>query len=613
MSDTFANATLAWLITYAMHSTVLLGGAWLFTRSRRAVPAVADVVWKTALVGAILSATTQVVFDRRPAGSMALATTERPVGVGAESDGVVPVSPSAAIEHEVLESSSSALNVPAFNPERTSTLGREQVFGWLTLAWLAMAFVALAWYTGRRLILVGRLGDRRTIVDGPLPTTLAELRLATGATVPLRLTASATISSPVALHGEICLPEVALVELDAAQQRAMLAHELAHIERRDPEWLVLTCVVERLFFFQPLNRLARIGIQDSAELLADDWAVRQSGGVPLAKALVKVAEWMQASPLGVPVAGFAEERSQLTRRVTRLLETEPGVQSSRRVRAAATMAAVLLLCVTAAFAPGVQAIGPTESRMPESRLQELRALESSSAEPPTLGRGDEAPRIDTAIVRAVIARLSDENAEVRQAAANALGRMGHPMAIEPLVQALDDADREVKRAALFALGNFERAPVPVAPIRKVLLSDDADSRAHAVRMLGELRDRASIPAISRLVLDASADVRQSALHTLNELEALIADELLATALADRSADVRLAAVHFAGERQILSAVPALARMLDDRSSEVREMAAHGLTEMRTETAHNALRRALTHKDPNVRRVAVEYFGELVDK
>src|SRR5690606_21235904 len=98
---------------------------------------------------------------------------------------------------------------------------------------------------------VGRLGDRRMVNDGPLTSMLSALRRATGATVPLRLTASASISSPVALHGEICLPEVALVDLDAAQQRAMLAHELAHIERRDPEWLVLACLVERVFFFQP--------------------------------------------------------------------------------------------------------------------------------------------------------------------------------------------------------------------------------------------------------------------------------------------------------------------------------------------------------------------------
>lgn len=610
MSDTSSAVMFAWLLTYAVHSTVLLGGAWFLTRSRRVAPAVAEVVWKTALVGAVLSATTQIALDRRPAGSVALAAASLPGGSGTRAEDVGTFAPTFTSAQDMIDPPQHTATAPTRGTAVAEMIPRDRVFAWLGLAWAAIALVALAWYAGRRLILVGRLGDRRTVVDGPLTAMLTELRAATGANVPLRLTASSSISSPVALRGEICLPEVALVDLDPAQQRAMLAHELAHIERRDPEWLVLACLVERAFFFQPLNRLARVGIQDSAELLADEWAVQQSGGVPLAKALVKVAEWMQASPLGVPVAGFAEERSQLTRRVTRLLDGTSGAASSRRARPAAIAAAGLLLCVTAAFAPGVQAIGRSDSA---SAMSQSAAHEVPMPHPEVSVGQDDASRVDTAIVRAVMARLSDEDAEVRRAAADALGRIGHPMAIDALVRALDDEDREVKRAALFALGNFERAPVPLAPIRKVLASDDADTRAQAVRMLGTMRDRASIPTISRLVLDTSDDVRQSALHALNELEAPIADDLLATALADRSSDVRLAAAMLAGERQVLSAVPALARMLDDRSSDVRQMAAQGLTEMRTETAHNALRRALTHKDPNVRRVAVDYFGEMADK
>ena len=37
----------------------------------------------------------------------------------------------------------------------------------------------------------------------------------------------------------------------------MLAHEIAHLVRRDPQWLVLARAIEMVFFFQPLNRLAR--------------------------------------------------------------------------------------------------------------------------------------------------------------------------------------------------------------------------------------------------------------------------------------------------------------------------------------------------------------------
>ena len=37
----------------------------------------------------------------------------------------------------------------------------------------------------------------------------------------------------------------------------MLAHELAHLARRDPLWLAFASVVERVFWIQPLNRIAR--------------------------------------------------------------------------------------------------------------------------------------------------------------------------------------------------------------------------------------------------------------------------------------------------------------------------------------------------------------------
>ena len=36
---TLASSVLAWLLTYLIHSTVLLGVAWLVTRTRRLEPA----------------------------------------------------------------------------------------------------------------------------------------------------------------------------------------------------------------------------------------------------------------------------------------------------------------------------------------------------------------------------------------------------------------------------------------------------------------------------------------------------------------------------------------------------------------------------------------------
>jgi HEAT repeat protein/beta-lactamase regulating signal transducer with metallopeptidase domain len=612
-----------WLLTYAVHSTVLLAAAWLVLRFSTASPAARSVVWKAAMLGGLVTATIQASFDIRPAGTIVLGAV---------------VSESGANPQEALSQASPAsrpalvdgAEPPAFQQEATwQTPANEPavqpaavpVATVLTVGWLVLALLLVMWYAGRHLVLVGRLGDRRAVTDPDWTGLLALLHNQAGFRRQVQLTASQAITSPVALgSSEICLPLAALDELEPAQRRAMLAHELAHLMRRDPQWLVLACVIERLFFFQPLNRLARRGIQESAEYLADEWAARRSGGVPLARCLVKVAEWLEASPLGVPVAGMAEQRSQLSARVARLLERGDAPPSRGRVAVACSVAG---LVATALFAPGVA--GLTHSGVKEPGAAPGASLVAAAG--------------DTAVVRALIARLRDENAEVRQAAADALGRIGDPLAIPALVASLDDPEAEVRRSALDALSQFERG-VPAAPIRALLTFGDAEVRARAASMLGQMRDRSSVGAIGRLVQDSDADVRREAIHALaeirdpagtpavaaalqdadadvrrhaveamNELGGTIPDATLTGLLQDRSADVRQEAVMHASERRVVSMAPQLIRMLDDLSPDVREEAAEALTELRTAESHAALRRALEHSDPDVRRIAVEYFGE----
>src|SRR5436189_4271057 len=132
----------------------------------------------------------------------------------------------------------------------------------------------------------------------------------------------------------------------------MLAHELAHLARRDSLWLAGASLIERCFFFQPLNRLARRELETTAEYLSDEWATRKTGSaVALAKCLARVAEWIQASPLGVPVAGLAERRSLLVSRISRLLEGRRVSSPASRLGWAA--AALLGVMATIAAAPRV--------------------------------------------------------------------------------------------------------------------------------------------------------------------------------------------------------------------------------------------------------------------
>src|SRR3989475_10391008 len=59
MSASLASSLLAWLLTYLIHSSVLLGVAWLVTRRRRLEPAASDLLWKVALLPSLVTRTIQ--------------------------------------------------------------------------------------------------------------------------------------------------------------------------------------------------------------------------------------------------------------------------------------------------------------------------------------------------------------------------------------------------------------------------------------------------------------------------------------------------------------------------------------------------------------------------
>ncbi|HMI47907.1 MAG TPA: hypothetical protein VK481_04490, partial [Gemmatimonadaceae bacterium] len=70
MTGTSSSTALAWLLTYAIHSTVLLSRAWVLVRVRRWSPGGSELLWKSAILGGILTASAQLWLDVRPAGTV---------------------------------------------------------------------------------------------------------------------------------------------------------------------------------------------------------------------------------------------------------------------------------------------------------------------------------------------------------------------------------------------------------------------------------------------------------------------------------------------------------------------------------------------------------------
>ncbi|HEX6367662.1 MAG TPA: HEAT repeat domain-containing protein [Longimicrobium sp.] len=382
MSETALRAA-AWLLTYAVHSTLLLSAAALLARRVRG-EAWRETLWKAALVGGIVTATaqTQSGYDP-PAGTWRIrSTVDLTVAVAAD-EAAAPVQPPAPVQTpadaaprsaSTESTASSGTATPAAasstaSPDRTTSgvsfsirpLIDLAIAAWAVIA--ALLIVRIAWRQGR---LWAMLRGRRPVTDPAVLGMMAGLRRNAGLWRAVRLTTCDATPTPLALvGGEVCVPPRFLVDLDPEQQRSALAHELAHLARRDPAWHFAVAVIEAVFFFQPLNRLARLRLRESAEFLCDEWAARQTGSpLGLARCLAEVASWVAPGRAPIPAGtmAMAEGGSPLVQRVQRLTAWRGGSrQGSGMMRTGA--AAVLVLAVAFA-APAVASSGERRTKAP---------------------------------------------------------------------------------------------------------------------------------------------------------------------------------------------------------------------------------------------------------
>ncbi|TFG88081.1 MAG: M56 family metallopeptidase, partial [Hyphomicrobiales bacterium] len=149
----------------------------------------------------------------------------------------------------------------------------------VTLWLLGVLFLALRFSGG--MLYLQRLKYRQNRpLPPPWPQRLQELAARAGLQKPLQMLESLRLQTPVViglLKPVLLLPAGLVSGLPADEVEALLAHELAHVLRRDYLVNVLQNLVEILYFFHPGVRWISAGVRQEREHCCDDFAVALCG------------------------------------------------------------------------------------------------------------------------------------------------------------------------------------------------------------------------------------------------------------------------------------------------------------------------------------------------
>lgn len=330
-------------------------------------------------------------------------------------------------------------------------------------AWAVLALVALTALGISYARAVKSLGNRvRVPAEHHANCTLRALC----ETVDIRhvpyLSRSSDINSPVCLpRREICLPDWAFEDMDEKALDSLIAHELAHMLRRDPLMMIVTQTLSRIFFFQPLFTLARKRLEDNAELAADQWAATHlSTARAVATALYtcaqKITETRQIQ-WGLAMAG---DKSILKQRVERLLKADGASFNTagrlKRGGVAALLLAAVVSLPSIEFATAMTAAHPHDEMSEREIERMVRRLERDTLRrvrplAPNFRPLDPRAIEEMEMAAEEIERVAEEAARAAEAAAE--------IAVETSVQAAVDMIESADfQAVIDAATNFPTHP-----------------------------------------------------------------------------------------------------------------------------------------------------------
>ena len=258
----------------------------------------------------------------------------------------------------------------------------------------------------------------------------------------VRLLASDEVNSPLSWGWR---RPVILIDSDTlgqpADAEAILAHEAAHVARRDWPVLILSRLAAALFWFNPLVwKLEREAVQQ-AEEAADIEATERVEPARYAETLLS---WAQVDPL-LPANSIAPSASALGRRVKAVLDRR---LRERPAGSAWTAAAMLLCLAIAAPVAAMQLVAADPPRPPEPPAPPV----APAAPPAPAAPGAPDAPLAPPAPESIIVEVPDVGPVVEQALEGVLPQIpaivaGATAAIDPeqIEKAVRDARRHHRR------------------------------------------------------------------------------------------------------------------------------------------------------------------------
>ncbi len=204
--------------------------------------------------------------------------------------------------------------------------------------------------------------------------------------------------------------------------------------------------------------------------------------------------------------------------------------------------------------------------------------------------------------------LIDPSSEVRRTVVVAMGRIGASGSTEAIVLRLKDQDARVRQAAAWALGvlSEQASPAVGLALADALADPSHEVRLAAAQALGEMGEERQVTEVILLRLRSSDEaVRLAAVYALLGRSGFDPSHLKAMATARSESSGRQAAIAVLGERGSAAVIPLLAeRLTMDSDANVRAEAAYrlGLLGLGDSRAIEALHQAdARERDSQVRR------------